>query len=70
LTELRVEGSPQRRQYGAFAAGNAAFVRLTGQRVVSCWDCYYRRDYPDLADYPGFQLLAGVEDAAGEIAAG
>lgn len=37
-----------------------AFVALTGQRVASYWDCYHRRRYPTLIDYPGHGEPKGV----------
>jgi len=63
LAELDVEGSPERRRYGAFVADNPAFVELTAQRVASYWDCYYRYRYPRRADYPGFTLLSSLRAA-------
>jgi hypothetical protein len=63
LTELDVEGSPQRLQYGRFVADNPAFIELTAQRVASYWDCYYRSAHPEQDDYPGFQLVWSLRDA-------
>jgi hypothetical protein len=43
--------------YAGFLKGNAAFWARTKQRVVSYWDCYYRRTWPHPEDYVGFQLI-------------
>ncbi|MEU4532506.1 hypothetical protein AB0F49_30165 [Micromonospora ureilytica] len=51
--ELAVPHSPTDAVYARLAAENPAFVALTGQRVASYWDCYHRRRYPRLIDYPG-----------------
>jgi len=38
------------------ATTNVSFAALTRRRVISYWDCYYRRRYRFI-DYPGFRLL-------------
>lgn len=62
--ELVVPHSPVAAVYGRCAAENPAFMALTGQRVVSYWDCYHRRRYPTLNDYPGHAVLAALRTAA------
>jgi hypothetical protein len=64
LGELEIEGSPQQRQYGLFAALNPAFIDVTRRRVVSYWNCYYRQRYPDRAEYPGSVLISSLTRAA------
>ncbi len=50
-TELLVPaGSP----FTTFSAQNPEFVRRTKSRIVSYWNCYYRRRFPSFAVYPGF----------------
>ncbi|MDZ4837568.1 MAG: hypothetical protein SGJ27_27595 [Candidatus Melainabacteria bacterium] len=46
--------------YIQFAAENPGFIDLTKKRAISYWDCYYRREYPQFGDYPGFQFLNAV----------
>jgi hypothetical protein len=43
--------------YADFLRENPAFLRLTGDRVVSYWDCYYRGRYPRREDYVGWEVL-------------
>ncbi|RQX12383.1 hypothetical protein DDE19_28305 [Micromonospora ureilytica] len=62
--ELVVPHSPVAAVYGRCAAENQAFMALTGQRVVSYWNCYHRRRYPALNDYPGHAVLAALRAAA------
>jgi hypothetical protein len=64
LPEIGTPSSLQERAYGAFLAANPELLRLTRARVISYWDCYYRRDFPALADYPGYRLIAAFERAA------
>lgn len=42
------------RLYGQFLRENALFFALTKQRVVSYWDCYYRRQPKE--HYAGFKI--------------
>jgi hypothetical protein len=75
LSDLDVEGSDHRIQYGTFVRENAAFFDLTSQHVMSYWDCYYRASRsistsPPLysrSDYPGFELLASLSRAAASV---
>lgn len=66
LGDLDVQGSDQRARYGRFIADNPAFLELTGQRLISCWDCYYRTQYPAREDYPGSLLVASLGNTASE----
>jgi hypothetical protein len=43
-------------QYKDFIDKNPDFIRFVTDRIVSYWDCYYRRKYPNFRDYPGFIL--------------
>jgi hypothetical protein len=43
--------------YAAFLKDNAALWRTTKQRVVSYWNCYYRRTWWRRGDYVGFQII-------------
>jgi hypothetical protein len=43
--------------YGQFLNENRPFWEITKQRVVSYWDCYYRRIWPRRKDYVGFQII-------------
>jgi hypothetical protein len=69
LTDIATANSAQQRAYGAFAAANPRFLVLTRARVVSYWDCYYRRQFPLLVDYPPHRLITAIEKA-GDAAAG
>jgi hypothetical protein len=46
--------------YARFVAENQSFMRLTRQRVISYWNCYYRRRYPDIHHYPAHQLIEAL----------
>jgi hypothetical protein len=41
--------------YAEFARANPEFLELTGNRVISYWDCYYRSFRRE--EYPGFLVL-------------
>ena len=43
--------------YKEFIKNNIDFYKLTTQRVVSYWDCYYRWLYKYRKDYVGFRIL-------------
>jgi hypothetical protein len=58
LEQLRLES------YRSFVAQNPAFMALTRQRMVSYWDCYYRRDYSQLVEYPGHHVLEALHPTA------
>ena len=45
--------------YRRFLQANPKFFALTRQRVISYWDCYYRRQRR--ADYVGFKIIAFLE---------
>ncbi|UXI65784.1 hypothetical protein [Tahibacter amnicola] len=52
------------RAMAAFARDNDAFVKVTKARAVSYWNCYYRRRWPCLADYPPIVALRTIEHLA------
>ncbi len=41
--------------YREFLCHNPAFLALTGQRIASYWDCYYRHEKRE--EYVGFKIL-------------
>lgn len=41
----------------SFASTNPNFIQTTESRVISYWNEYYRRTYPNKQDYIGFQVL-------------
>jgi hypothetical protein len=43
--------------YRQFTAQNPEFMAVTRQRMISYWDCYYRKRYPRLADYVGLRVV-------------
>ena len=47
--------------YTAFVRDNPGFIATTRRRATSYWDCYYRRRYPALRDYPGVLALDFIE---------
>lgn len=49
--------SLQQPSYVQFVAENPTFIELTTQRMISYWDCYFRRETPNLEDHVGFRLL-------------
>jgi hypothetical protein len=53
-------GELQREPYTRFVAENREFMRLTRERMISYWDCYYRLRYPLLSDYVGTKVLAAL----------
>ena len=46
-----------------FIKANPAFYKLTCDRVMSYWDCYYRRQFR-CSDYVGFKLLRQLDALA------
>lgn len=58
LAELTTPGAAQHTAYGQFLAANPHFLTLTGQRVASYWNCYYRLAYPDRRTYPATPFCA------------
>lgn len=64
LTDLEEPGTPQHATYGQVLAANPSFVALTGQRVVSYWNCYHRSLYADRRHYPGYTLMTSLRAAA------
>jgi hypothetical protein len=47
--------------YSGFLKDNPAFWSTTKRRVVSYWDCYYRRAWPRREDYVGFRLVKHLD---------
>jgi len=48
--------------YRSFLLENPRYFALTKQRVISYWNCYYRRQRR--ADYPGFRIVDFLERLA------
>ncbi len=48
--------------YGTVLGGNPAFLDLARQRMISYWDCYYRRRWPRSETYVGFRLFKQFRD--------
>jgi hypothetical protein len=48
--------------YVNFVRDNPEFLALTGQRVISYWDCYYRSIPKE--EYPGFRVLDFLKSIA------
>lgn len=44
--------------YGRFIRDNQAYFQTTQARMISYWDCYYRRLYKHPSDYVGFRVFA------------
>ncbi|MBT2657969.1 hypothetical protein J7E81_22480 [Bacillus sp. ISL-18] len=40
-----------------FIVDNPKFYKTTESRVVSYWDCYYRKLYPNKEDYIGYEII-------------
>lgn len=49
--------------YGAFLRENPEFLELTGQRVASYWDCYWRWRF-SRDDYVGFRVMKRLKAMA------
>ena len=71
LAESFVVNPGMKETYGRFVTSNPGFLEITEQRVISYWNCYYRRRWPNLArvdpgpeDYPGFRVLARLRRVA------
>jgi hypothetical protein len=43
--------------YRQFLAANRKFYETTKCQVMSYWDCYYRKQYPDRNTYVGFKVI-------------
>lgn len=52
--------------YGQFVRENPAFMATTERRAISYWDCYHRRQYPELANYPGLLALRALQQMASD----
>ncbi len=48
--------------YGRFIRDNRAYFQTTHARMISYWDCYYRRLYKQPSDYVGFRVLAKLRE--------
>jgi PAS domain-containing protein len=57
ILNLISDGLPSldRSLYGEFLRCNPAFLDLTGRRIMSYWDCYYRNVRRE--EYVGFKIL-------------
>lgn len=42
--------------YATFVAENPAFMELTRKRIISYWDCYYRRVTRNYRDFVGYKV--------------
>lgn len=57
-------------RYRRFASRNPPFVERTKARIVSYWNCYYRSEYPNFKDYPGYRIgeaLGWWNSSAGKL---
>jgi hypothetical protein len=50
-------GCLSQESYSRFVAENAAFIELTKQRVVSYWDCYFRKSGSQLGEHAAYQVM-------------
>jgi len=50
--------------YSRFVAENPAFIRLTRQRAISYWNCYFRTQRMALSTCPAHQVLAILDPLA------
>jgi hypothetical protein len=48
--------------YAHFLNENPVFWRRTRSRMVSYWDCYYRREFPNFESYPGRRVVDRLEN--------
>lgn len=48
--------------YGRFIRDNQAYFQKMQARMISYWDCYYRRLYKHSSDYVGFPLFAKLRE--------
>lgn len=51
--------------YLSFASENLAFLATTKRRATSYWDCYYRSEYKQLAEFPNYRALSVLQAALG-----
>ena len=52
----------KRSEYRRFIIENPAFLQLLKQRIISYWNCYYRVMFPQLRDYPAFQIAESFNE--------
>lgn len=52
----------KRSEYRRFVSENPAFMQLLKQRIISYRDCYYRAMFPQLRDYPAFQMFESFKE--------
>ncbi len=48
--------------YGCFIRDNPAYFHTTQARMISYWDCYYRRLYKHPSEYVGFWVFAKLRE--------
>ncbi|WP_085583799.1 MULTISPECIES: hypothetical protein [unclassified Pseudomonas] len=53
--------------YGSFINDNPKYFQTTRDRMISYWDCYYRRLYPHRHDYVGFRLFDRLQEFASRL---
>ena len=53
--------------YGSFIRDNPKYFQATRDRMISYWDCYYRRLYKRKPDYVGFRLFDRFQDFASRL---
>jgi hypothetical protein len=46
-----------RDMYKTFLLNNPKFTNTTKSRIISYWDCYFRKDFPNIEGYAGSNLL-------------
>jgi hypothetical protein len=44
-------------EYGLMLRNNADYVATLEQKIISYWNCYYRREFPVFKDYVGSRLI-------------
>jgi hypothetical protein len=56
-----------RKQYGQFVQANPAYMATLHQRIVSYWNCYYRRQFDDFKAYPAAIVFNELQAMSQEV---
>ncbi|WP_303207717.1 hypothetical protein [Bacteroides oleiciplenus] len=63
LFDIKVQIENNIDNYLYFISENREFYNRTKSQMISYWDCYYRKEYPNPKSYIGFQIYSDLEKA-------
>lgn len=63
LPDIKVQIDNNIENYLYFISENNEFYNRTKSQMISYWNCYYRKEYPNPKSYIGFQIFSELENA-------